>query len=148
LDGQSTLNSRIVNGLNVISNMDIIQIIFGTSYNDVHDFVSVNRTRLDFSESVLVYYSQKRLFLNTFSDIIFHYGICGLFFFLRTFKKKLTNPLYKAKQLVIMNLVAIFGQSIFFNPYYFQITMMLIIYEVDCTAKMNKNNEYLDLSNN
>lgn len=130
-NGKSTFGSRVLTGFEVIRRQSILELILGTNYNDVAAFVSSHNA--DFSDSLVVmtYWRNGRLFLNTFSRLVFQYGIVGLLLFLNPLIQYLRQSRYKAKMLVIMTMVAIFGQTMLLNTYYFMMVILFLLYEKD-----------------
>lgn len=131
IGGESTFGSRVQIGMEVIRRQSLFEIICGTNYNDVATFVT-NRNA-SFSNSIIVmsYWRSGRLFLNTFSRLIFQYGIIGLMLFLNPLVLYLKQQKYKAKMLIIMFFVAIFGQSVLLNTYYYVWIILFLLYEKD-----------------
>ncbi len=127
--GESTFVSRVQNGFDVIRRQSILSFIFGTNYNDVQTFVSDNLSTFSSSPLLLTYWRNHRIFLNTFSRLIFQYGLIGLLLYILPLITYLKNKRYVAKPLVIMMLVAIFGQTMLLNTYYFTMVMILILYD-------------------
>ena len=129
--GESTFGSRVLTGFEIIRRQSIFELIIGTNYNDVATFVSNHISEFANSQVVMVYWRSQRLFLNTFSRLIFQYGIIGLVLFLYPLILYLKQPNYKAKNLIRMVLIAIFGQTMLFNAYYFMMIILLLLYERD-----------------
>lgn len=127
--GESTFVSRVQNGFDVIRRQSFLSFIFGTNYNDVQTFVSDNLSTFSSSPLLLTYWRNHRIFLNTFSRLIFQYGLIGLLLYILPLITYLKNKRYVAKPLVIMMLVAIFGQTMLLNTYYFTMVIILILYD-------------------
>lgn len=127
-EGESSFGARVLTGFEIVGRMSFSDLIFGTRYNDVASFVSNNIDNYAGCENVLRYWYFQRLFLNTFSRLIFQYGIVGLFLFLTPLILFLRKKLYEAKSLVVMILVAIFGQTMLLNAYFFVLIMILLLY--------------------
>lgn len=127
--GESTFGSRVQNGFDVIRRQSFLSFVFGTNYNDVQTFVSDNFTKFSSSPLLLTYWRNHRIFLNTFSRLIFQYGIIGLLLFLFPLFTYMKSKSYVAKPMVIMVLVAIFGQTMLLNTYYFTMVMIFILYD-------------------
>ena len=134
--GESTFGSRVQNGFDIIRRQSFLSFVFGTNYNDVQSFVSDNITKFSSSPLLLTYWRNHRIFLNTFSRLIFQYGIIGLLLFLFPLFTYLRNKSYVAKPMVIMVLVAIFGQTMLLNTYYFTMVMIFILYDNQCKFEL------------
>ncbi len=130
LDGESTVNSRIVVGFDTIATMDPVKLIFGENYNDPNAYVRDNNGLLRPDSPVKDYIKDGgHIFLNTFCRLIFDYGIIGLIIFLYIYRKRLRTPNYGAKPFIIMSLVAIFAQSSLLNSIFFMNIMLLMLYD-------------------
>lgn len=127
--GESTFGSRVATGFEVIRRQTILEFIFGTNYNDVATFVSSNISNFSDSAVVMIYWRSGRLFLNTFSRLIFQYGVIGLLLFLNPLIQYMRQSNYKAKMLVVTTIVAIFGQTMLLNTYYFMLVILFLLYE-------------------
>lgn len=128
-NGESTFGSRVVTGFEVIRRQTILELVFGTNYNDVATFVSSDISNFSNSAVVMTYWRSGRLFLNTFSRLIFQYGVIGLLLFLNPLIRYIRQSNYKAKMLVVMTIVAIFGQTMLLNTYYFMLVILFLLYE-------------------
>lgn len=124
-NGESTFVSRVENGFDVVGGQSFLSLILGTNYHDVLTFVSDHFN--SFSSSRLV--RSEKIFLNTFSRLIFQYGIIGLLLYIYPLITYLRNKRFGAKPFVIMVLVAIFGQTMLLNSYYFTLIMLFILYD-------------------
>jgi len=139
--GESTFGSRVLTGFEVIRRQSFLELILGTNYNDVASFVTNHNSSFSNSMVVLTYWRSGRLFLNTFSRLIFQYGAIGLILFLNPLIRYLKQHNYKAKMLVIMTFIAIFGQTMLLNTYYFMLIIIFLLYEND---SLNNNKELLE----
>lgn len=131
LSGGSTVGSRIIVGFEVIKSLNKLELIFGTLYNEVMQYISSNIGRFIGTSMTIRYYRFGGVFLNTFAQLIFRYGIVGLVLFFSTIRRKIFNPSYKGRDLAFVMLVAIMGQTMLLNAYYFEMTMLLILYSWD-----------------
>lgn len=130
LDGESTVNSRIVVGFDTIATMDPIKLIFGENYNDQNSYIRENIGLIRPDSPVKEYIKDGgHIFLNTFCRLIFDYGIIGLIIFLYIYIKRLRTPNYGAKPFIIMSLIAIFAQSSLLNSIFFMNIMLLMLYD-------------------
>ena len=127
-EGGSTLGSRVIVGFQVIGAMNPIEWVFGSLYSEATQFVANNLSRLESGSVALLYFGVNRLFLNTFSQIIFNYGIVGLLLFVAPLRRYLMSKDYAAKPLIIMVLFAIFGETMLLNSYYFVFVMLSLLY--------------------
>lgn len=128
-EGESTFGSRVLVGLELIRNMSFFDLPFGTRYSNLGHYVTDNLDSLSECRTLLRYWGYQRLFLNAFCRFIFQYGIVGLFLFLFPLIRYLNKKNYEAKAFIIMILLAIFGQSIVLNSYFFMLIMFSIIYD-------------------
>lgn len=128
LNGGSTFGSRILVGFEVVKRQSLIELIFGTNYNDVEHFVTDHIGQFSNSLYVITYWKNDRLFLNTFSRLIFQYGIIGFVLFISPLLLFLKKHNYEAKMLVMITIVALLGQTILLNSYYFMLIVLLLLY--------------------
>ncbi len=128
-DGESTFGSRVLVGLELVRNMSFLDLPFGSTYSSPGHFVTDNLDSLSGCETLLKYWKNQRLFLNTFSKLMFQYGIVGLVLFLLPMIRYLKQKNYEAKAFVIMMCIAIFGQSILLNSYFFVWIMIFMLYD-------------------
>lgn len=130
LDGGSTVSSRILCGFETIGSMKPVQWIFGTTYNDVNDYIRENLGLFASDSPVFLYFSRKgTVFINTFCMLIFKYGVVGLAIFLGMFFKRLRAPQYGAKPLLVMSLAGTLAQSMLLNSLFFMIVMIMLLYD-------------------
>lgn len=130
LDGESTVNSRIVVGFDTIATMDPVKLIFGENYNDPNAYVRDNNGLLRPDSPVKEYIKDGgHIFLNSFCQLIFYYGILGLIVYLWTYFKRLKTKNYGAKAYIIMLLTAIFAQTSVLNVIYFVNITILMLYD-------------------
>ena len=130
LEGGSTVGSRIICGFDTIMTMNILEWIFGTTFNDVTAYILQNIYLFSASSPVLLYMSAHgQIFLNTFCLIVFKYGLLGLLLYWNTIYSRLFKTNYEAKAYLIMMLVSIFGQSKFFNAIFFMELMLILLYD-------------------
>lgn len=139
--GGSTFGSRVLTGLEVVRRQSIIELVFGTNYNDVATFVANHSGNFSNSLVVMAYWRSGQLFMNTFSLLIFQYGIIGFGLFLYPLLLYLKQPKYKAKMLVVLTLVAIFGQTMLLNTYYFILVILFLLYENECQNNIGEISE-------
>lgn len=130
LSGGSTVNSRIICGFDTIRTMDIFQWIFGTTYNNSTEYINERMGAFSITSPVHVYMAAHgHIFLNTFCQIIFNYGLIGLFLYLRIFYSRFKSNEYELKPYLVMVLVSIFAQSKFLNSIFFMELMLLLLYD-------------------
>lgn len=130
LDGESTVNSRIVVGFDTIATMDPVKLIFGENYNDPNTYVRDNNGLLRPDSPVKEYIKDGgQIFLNSFCQLIFYYGIFGLIIYLWAFFKRLKKKNYGAKSYILMLLIAIFAQTMVLNTTYFVNIIILMLYD-------------------
>ena len=127
-EGGSTLGSRVIVGFQVIKAMSPLEWVFGSTYSDATRFLADNLSKIETGSVALLYFGVNRLFLNTFSQIIFNYGIVGLILFAAPLRRYLMQQDYPAKSLIIMVLFAIFGETMLLNSYYFVFVMLSLLY--------------------
>ena len=135
MEGESTFGSRVLTGFELVKNLSFSDLFFGTRYNDVGNFISDNLEDFVGCDSLIKYWKSQRLFLNTFSRLIFQYGIAGLILFLVPLIHFFCQRTYGATALIIMMLVAIFGQTMLLNAYFFSLTMVFLLYENDFSCR-------------
>lgn len=133
LQGGGTLGVRVISGFEILKAMEWKQWIFGTSSVDVFEFVAQNLGKFSVTSATFDYYQKGALFLNGLCNCILNYGGVGLILLLWTYLEKLKSKKYAAKSLILVCLVAMFGQSIFLNSYFFQMTMLILLY---CNCEM------------
>ena len=73
-DGESTFGSRVLTGLELVQNMPNSDLIFGSRYGNVVNYVTDNLNQFSGCETLLYYWKCRRLFLNAFSQSIFNMG--------------------------------------------------------------------------
>lgn len=138
-EGGSTFGSRVEAGFEVVSTLKPTELLFGTLFNEVSDYMAVNASLFDNSSKAINYYLRTgSIYLNTISVIIFKYGLIGVIFYWVTFKDKFSIKDYEAKVFLIMCLVTAFGQSSILGNYYYMLTMIILLYYHKCD--MNKIN--------
>lgn len=129
--GGSTVGSRIVCGFEVVGTQTPLSLITGTTFNEVKDYIELNISKFSEDSIVMIYYKNKgTVFLNTFSQLIFKYGIMGLLLFLRIFVSKFKNRRYEAKSFIAMYLVSIFAQSALLNALFFETVIIILLYSI------------------
>lgn len=128
LEGKGTLQSRMLVGFDIVWKMNPLEKLLGTTYHVYSDYVTANIDVFAGSTAVLRYHLEGRLFMNTFSELIFRYGILGLVLFGLTMKGKLFDKQYGASGFAAMLCVEIFSQTMLFNPYYFLCALILLLY--------------------
>lgn len=129
--GGSTVGSRILCGFEVVGTQTPLSLITGTSFNEVKDYIELNISKFSEDSMVMLYYKHKgTVFLNTFSQLIFKYGIIGLLLFLQIFVSRLKNKRYEAKAFIAMYLVSIFAQSALLNALFFETITIILLYSI------------------
>ena len=130
-EGGSTFGSRITGSFEIIGAQSWIEKIIGTNYNDTSGFIATHGVHFAPRSVVQIYYQggAGHVFLNTFGQLIFKYGVVGFLLFVWPLINRLKDKNYTAKQYVIMILVAIFGQTMLLNTTYFMIVIMVILFD-------------------
>ncbi len=129
LQGKSTFGSRVLISLEVVGTLNPVSLLFGEVERDACYYVLSNISKFSLGSQAVLYAREVgRVFLNTFGELIFRYGIVGLGLFLYTFKGKVFSQKYGARIFAMMILVSIFAQSVLLNPQYFLVTMILILF--------------------
>ena len=129
LKGGSTVSSRITCGLETIKTLDWHEWIFGTNYNEVENYIADNAYRFSIGSTAMLYFtSTGKVFLNTFSEVIFRYGILGLGVFLVPLIREIISRESDLNSYASMITVAIFVQSMLLNSIYFMIVMIFLLY--------------------
>ncbi len=132
-EGGSTWGSRIQGPFEIIGVMKWYELLFGSNFLVVRDFVGAHLSQFSAGSVVLSIYNLGRdFFLNSVASVIYRYGIVGLILILSTFKNKIFNKKYEARMYVIMLLVASVAQGLVFDP---NICIMLPLLYAN---KMNK----------
>ena len=127
--GGSTVGSRILCGFEVIATQSPVQLVIGTFFNEVKDYIAFNITKFDSNSMAMLYYRVKgTVFMNSFAQIIFKYGVIGLLLFLRIFVSKLKSKRFEAKPFIIMYLTLIFAQTALLNAHFFEVMIITILY--------------------
>jgi len=141
LQGKSTFGSRVLISLEVVGTMNPISFLFGEAERDACHYVLTNSSSFSSGSQAVLYATEVgKVFLNTFGELIFRYGIVGLGLFLYTFKGKIFNQKYGARIFAMMSLVSIFAQSALLNPQYFLVTMILILFSITERNEGTNNN--------
>lgn len=142
LIGESTFASRVSCGIEIARSQDVLQTIFGTNYSDINTYVTNNLNRFASDSSIIKYYSVKEyVFSNTFGVVMNKYGIIGFVLLLRTVLLFLKEKEYGVRDYVICFILALFGQSLTFNGYYFMINIFILLYQVKYRNDIENNNE-------
>lgn len=126
-NGEGTFGSRIKVGADLISSMNVPELIFGTHYSNVYNFIENHS--LSKSSVVMVYYNAENVFLNGFSYLMLHYGIIGTILYLKIVISRLRDKGYVAKGLLVMHLVSMVGQSTILNSLFFQVFILYLLYD-------------------
>ena len=129
-EGGSTFGSRVTGSFEIVGAENWIEKIIGTNYNEVSGFISTHYSQFSSRSIVQLYWNsgEGNVFLNTFGQLFLKYGIIGFCLFLNPWIRYLKNHSYQAKPYVIMAMVAIFGQGMLLNSYYFMTMMFLILF--------------------
>lgn len=146
LNGESTVGSRIICGLDTIRTIDMGEWIFGTTYHDSSLYLREHINQIPPTSPVHTYfYVQGSIFMNTFSYIIFHYGLVGLFLYFNSIYRRLFKKNCATKPYLFMMFVSIFGQSKFLNSVFFMELMLILLYDNIATNKNTQiGNQYND----
>ena len=117
--------------------------IIGTNYNEVKGFISAHSFSFLQKSIVQVYWrsGEGNVFLNTFGQLFFKYGLIGFLLFMIPLVKYLRNKLFEAKPFVIMMMFAIFGQTMLLNSYYFMNIMLVVLFSKVTSSEANLLNE-------
>lgn len=130
LEGESTFGARVSCGLEIAQSQDPLQKVFGTLYADTNSYVTDNYSKFNQSSSVVKYYSiHESVYSNTFGLIMNKYGGIGFILLLCTIIPFLKEKNYEIKGYAISFIIALFGQGILFNGYYFMINIILLLYQ-------------------
>lgn len=130
LDGESTVNSRIVVGFDTIATMDPVKLIFGENYNEPNTYIRNNIGLLRPDSPVKDYIKDGgHIFLNSFCQLVFYYGIFGLIIYLWTYFSRLKKKNYGAKIYILMAIVGMFAQTSVLNSIYFVSMAILMLYD-------------------
>lgn len=127
-EGESTWRSRVEGPIQMIKALNWKELPFGTNLVDTASFVRKNISHFPADSIPYIYVTEKGLtvFLNTYCNLIFRYGIVGLILFLKMFKGKILNKKYAARIYAITMLVAAIAQSTVASPAV--PLMMLLLY--------------------
>lgn len=130
-EGGSTFGSRVVTGFEIVKAQSLPELIIGTEYNELANFIRDHSLLFSQDSIVGLYWNngQGDVFINTFGQLMFRYGIVGLILFLLPLINYMKSKTYSAKAFSIMVVAAIFGQSMLLNSYYFMVIMLLLLYE-------------------
>lgn len=128
-EGESTVAARLVCGFQVISTLNPLEMILGAPYHSADDYVGAHLTEMAGMDEALRYWMGGHLFLNSFTQIVFRYGAIGLGLLFAVYIAMLRKKDYTAKSFVIMVIVATFVQSMLLNSYFFEITMLILLYD-------------------
>lgn len=128
--GGSTFDSRVLTGFEVVKSLDPINFVFGTNYNEIGSYMRDYSSRFSNSSFVLIsYYRNSGLFLNTFGQLFFKYGLIGALIFYWTYIRYAKNKKYVARIYVAIMIIATFAQSSLLNVPYFQNMMIILLYD-------------------
>ena len=133
-EGGSTFGSRVTGSFEVIGAESLFEKIVGTNYNEVNRYIDTHSSLFASRSIVQIYWrgGTGNVFLNTFGQLFFRYGLIGFILFLSPLISFLRSQNYQAKAYVVMVIVAIFGQTMLLNSYYFMTVAFLILF-----AKLN-----------
>lgn len=130
IQGESTVGSRLICGLDTIRTMSATEWIFGTAYNNLDSYLIQHMHLIPNSSPVRAYMSANaKVFLNSFSQIIFSFGLIGFVLYLNAIYRRLFWKRYEAKIYLFMMLISIFAQSKFMNSIFFMELMFLHLYD-------------------
>jgi hypothetical protein len=127
-EGGSTFGSRVRGSLEIVSAESWLEKIVGTNYNEVNGFIATHASMFSTKSTVQIYWrgGSGSVFLNTFGQLFFKYGLIGFILFMVPLIRYLRKNTYQAKPYIIMIIAAVFGQTMLLNSYFFM-TMMLIV---------------------
>ena len=142
-EGGSTFGSRVTGSFEIVSAENWLEKIIGTNYNEVKGFISAHSFSFLQKSIVQVYWrsGEGNVFLNTFGQLFFKYGLIGFLLFMIPLVKYLRNKLFEAKPFVIMMMFAIFGQTMLLNSYYFMNIMLVVLFSKVTSSEANLLNE-------
>ena len=128
--GGSTFGSRVRGSFEIVGAETWLEKIFGTNYNDVNSFIATHSSLFDPISIVQIYWrgGEGNVFLNTFGQLFFGYGLVGFLLYINPLIGCLRKRTYQAKAFVIMVLVAMFGQTMLLNSYYFMNILIIILF--------------------
>ncbi|WP_026491156.1 hypothetical protein [Butyrivibrio sp. XPD2002] len=134
--GGSTVGSRLRCGYEVVSTMSPMELIFGTNYNEVMKYITDRMELFPQEGTALLYYNVAGdVFLNTWTNLIFKYGMIGMVLSYLPIIALAKNV--ESKYISICFILLSIGQSLLLNPAFFlYLTMMLITSNI---GKDNKN---------
>lgn len=129
LKGGSTFSVRVTLGFLVVRNLTIPNILLGSFFNEVSDYIRMNQSLL-YIPMIYKYWAMGNefIFLNAFCTVIFRYGLVGLILFLRTYKGTIFNKKYGARVYALMSFVGLFANVYILNAPYFVITIIMLLY--------------------
>lgn len=125
-----SFGSRVLTGFEVVSTQTPLSLIFGTNYNTAMQYVS-DHVNLFVSKVTYTYWLVGYVFMNTFSNLIFKYGIIGLALYINPLIARLLDKDYSAKPYVVSVLVAFLGQSMLLNSSYFLMVILVISFKCE-----------------
>lgn len=128
VEGGGTFGSRVQVSWEVIKTLSLKDLFIGTNYNEINTYVTSHIGKFPSTGITYRYWRSGSLFLNTFAQTIFRYGIIGILLLFSPFIRYLRTQGYEAKPYVITIMVAIFGQTMLLNPAYFASTMIMLLY--------------------
>lgn len=137
LNGESTFESRLTNGFSIVMEMDWFSRIFGAFTHDPLNYINDNMNLFFSNNTLMRYWSAGKIFLNTFSQLIFKYGILGLILYLYPLISFMKNDEIRLKAFIIMFVIGIFGQTSLLNAYYFQTIAIIIGFSINVNNKNN-----------
>lgn len=127
-EGESTWGSRVEGPMLMVKAMNWKELPFGTSVTETIRFVLQRIENFPADSSPFIYAKSSRtVFMNTYCQLIFRYGIVGLVLFLGIFKGKIFNKNYDARFYAITMLVAAIAQGIIASPD--MPLLVLVLYE-------------------
>lgn len=139
IKGGGSFSARVSQGFMIIRTLSLKQMIFGTTFNEVYDYVDLN---ISYFTSTIVFNFWKlgigNVFLNGICSVIFRYGIFGMILFLRTYKGMLFNKKYAARNYAIISLVALFANDYLLNIPYFIEMIILLLYKNEFSNKLER----------
>lgn len=134
LSGGSTFEVRVIMGFSIIKHLPAKNIVFGTLFNEVADYIATNAALLK-DPLIFKYWEMGSnvIFMNSISSIIFRYGVVGLLAFTSTYAGMLFDKKYGARAYAITIVISLFANSYILNAPYYIHTMILLLY-------LNENN--------
>ena len=128
IERKNTFGSRVRVGYEVVESLSLGQKCFGTLSTSVMDYVGRNLSLFIDKPTTIVYFQDKRIFLNAFSQLIFFYGIIGAVLYVVPIVVLISQKKYKAKPLLMAWLLAIMAETMVLDAYHYLFIVLSAIY--------------------